>query len=149
MNIWKQIKINNLKEKTKPVDAKLLFKFIMETRDSATDEEKKHFIESLEKGFKSAGEACVKRALLENVMTKKEWKSFQDKGFKYEDMSTVLQAYFNKKDDYVKEDDKVVCVTQPYSLIFKHRKFLKKRFDVTIISPEEAVKIMEKEKKND
>ena len=149
MNIWNDIKrkrIEEIKERTKPVDALPLIKAMIKSRDKMDDNKRKEILKALTEGFKKSGEMLLNRCFLENIMTEKEWKELSLKYNLIEsDMSPILQCYFNKKDKVTK--DEIIVVTMNNTSIFKHRDVLKKRFDVKIVSTEEAIEIMKTEDK--
>ncbi len=149
MNLKKQIedkKIEDIKERTKPADALPLAEALIS--DKLTDEEKDVLIDDLHKGFTKTGEMLIERCFIEEIMDEKDYLEIKEK-YKIElsNFAPVLQAYFNTKDGLFKPDERAVVLTTPNSNIFKARDFIKKKFNVKVISAEEAIKLMIKEKK--
>jgi hypothetical protein len=58
-------------------------------------------------------------------------------------LGSVLTAYFHK----VKAKEEVVVVTSPDSTTMNNKKYIKKRFNIRMVSIQQAIKMMEKEKK--
>lgn len=144
---YKKRKIEEIKRKTKPVDAMPLIKFITENSGSMTDDEKKTFMDVVEKSFDSVGKMLIDRALTEGVMTEKEYVEISEKyNLSCGDFGVFLQGYFNRKDGIINEKDKIVVVAVKSSSLYKCREFIFKRFAVVVLSCEECIEMIDKEK---
>lgn len=138
-------KIEGIKQKTKPVDAMPLIKFMMEKGKKLTDKQRDTFINILSKGFNETGRMLVDRALTEEIFTEKEYLQIRKKcKIEDSDFGTILQAYFSKKDEKINDD--LIVVTTDETNIFKNRKFLEKRFDIKIRTAKECLDLMKKQK---
>jgi len=147
LNKFERAELQRLKEGTKfhdlsSQDIDFLIKargFPQEERDAISDR--------LTKAFIKDGSQKLMRAFLEGIMTEQEWLDWKGKGLDETDFSTMLGAFFAKRDKYTHDDEVVHIVTNRGSNIWKHRVKLGKRFGVHIISEEEAV-LMTAEKEN-
>ncbi len=152
-------KIENIKKKTKPVDALPLFEFMMDKKGKLTKEEKDGFLNSMHESFEDVGNMLLDRAFTDGFMTENEFKDIQKKySLTISDFATILQAHYNRKDGEFDKTGKVCLMTMEDSDIYKHKEFVKKRFDVDVMSckefidkipPEEMKKIEEIMKKED
>ncbi len=142
-------KIEEIKERTRPVDASPLIKAIL-SGDKMSVDERKEFLHVILKGFKRTGELLLDRAFIEGLMTEKEYLELKKKyNLVEEDYAVILQAYFNRKDGLCDDDDGFVVVTTPDSNVFKCRDFIKKRFNVDVKSPKECIELIKEERKRE
>jgi len=139
-------KIEKIKEMTRPVDARPLMKFMLESGGKLSEGEKKEFLSKLNEGFDEAGKLFLDRCFTEGVMLEKEYLEIKEKYcLEDTDFGVVLQAYFLKKDGVLNLEEKAVIATMPHSNIFKCRDFILKRFGVVVLSAEECIKVMYEE----
>lgn len=146
-NLWKKIKNrerDELKAKTKAVDGTPMIEMMLNSRGLPEDQ-RKALGEKMLNAFKSSGEICIRRALMENLLTKKDMKDIK---LEPGEWGTVLQAVLNEYDGEFDDDEQVKIVTLPSTAIWKQRKAIEERFGkkFKIITVNQAMKIMEREK---
>ena len=135
-------RIEEIRNRTKPVDATPMIKLLMETKTKLTREEREQFLKALIKGFRETGYMLIDRAIIEGKLTEKEYKHMSEElGLKPEDLSPILQGYYHNKD--AGEDDTPIVVTMPETPIYKNKEMLQKKFEVKIVTPKQAIKLME------
>jgi len=145
MDIRKE-RSEDLKRKTNPVDASKLIEKLLLAKN-LPQHQKNLLIDDMERAFEEAGNLSLLRAFEEGILTENEWLDMRDnKGFEIKDMGTVLGAFFAKQIQKDKSDDCVI-VTQPETNIYKEREFIRKRFGIKMITPEEGIEIMRKKNK--
>lgn len=146
MKQFEKDKLKVLKEKTKLRDASDLFKHIFEHRDEMSDEDKNEFLTVLHEAFDDAGNILIERAILEKIITEEEYIKIKNKyNLEPTDFVSIFAPIFGKKDKRLKKKETIKVISMKYSSIFKCRKFIKKRFNVEILSAEEALSLVEKE----
>ena len=150
----RQETIERIKHKTRPTDAKPLFRALVATRDKLSQESKDRIKKAMTDAFEETGKLYLARMFLENRMTEEEWNSMQEKyGFTLADISVVLQGFYHKFDIIMDETDKVTVLTQEDTRIWEHKEFIKERFGVVLTTPsilledEEFKKCLEEKEK--
>ena len=140
-------KLDELKRKTRPVDALPLIKYMLDNRESMGVEERKNFIDGLKEGFEKASMVLLDRCFTEGLMTEIEYLDIKERyHLEDTDFCTVLQAYFSIVDGFVKDSDKCYLATVDTSNIYKCKEFIFQRFGVDVRSVQECIEIMDKDK---
>lgn len=148
-------KIALAKKLGKPISAFPLMKYLSENVDTFTDEERKEMCDKLEKSATEVGLALLDRALSDGTLNDTEWQDMVKLGFNEKEMATILQGFYARKDDSFPDkipkgdDRRIIIISMPDYPQYIHRKLIKDKFDVEVISPEEATKFIEKNQNED
>jgi len=95
--------------------------------------------------FKRDGNRRLLRAFTDGTMTEKEYLDWKSKGIGEIEFSTILGAYYAKKDGFVKKGEAIHIVAMPDApLMGDHKESIEKRFGIHIMSIEEANEEMQK-----
>ena len=128
-------KIEELKKDTKPVDGLPLLKFLMDSKDKITDEEREVILRCISKSNMVVGEKLLMRAFYEKLMTEEEWKNYKIIGFKLLDICPILQAHFVRKDN---NNERAIIVTASDNIVYRYKDILTKKFNIEIKTIKEA-----------
>jgi hypothetical protein len=146
-NEYVRKKLDEIKRKTRPVDAMPLIKAMLDNRNTMTSDDKKKFIDVMKDSFEKTALLLLDRCFTEGLMTEVEYFDIKEKyHLEYSDFCTVLQAYFSIIDGFVKKGDKCYLATVDDSNIYKCKEFIFQRFGVDVKSVQECIEIMEKDK---
>ena len=141
-------KIALAKKMAKPTDAMPLIRFIYESRDKLSMEDRQKICDILEESSLKIGQVLLDRALSDGTMTDEMWIKYKGLGLDERDMCSILQGYYGRKDGYLK-DNRIVIVSSPDTAQYENRELLCEAFDVEIVDPKEATEILKEEAKKD
>lgn len=102
--------------------------------------ERDKLVVDIENIFTRVGEKMLMRAFIEGDIKEAEWKALQADGWTSGNISTILSAYFFKKDHPGQE---AAIIEDKDSFQFKHKEWVFKRFKVVLVTAEKALEIVE------
>lgn len=140
MSYLSDLKLARLRRQTKSSDAGSIMKLAVNLAEGGTEEEREDFIKRIKKGYRKAGRLLIERALLEKEITKEDLESFAQKGFDASDIGVVLGALLN----VIKKGEQAVIISMLDSTNYRHRRWIKERFNILVRTPEQALKMMER-----
>ena len=141
-------KIANIKRKTKLINVNNFIQYLMDNMDNFPDEYRNMIMETINEGFEETGKLLLDRAFTDGTLTEEEYLSMKEKySFDTTDFSSILQCYYQAKDNLLEKDDEIVLVTVKTSNVYKYRDFITKRFNVTIKCTEECISYIEEKEK--
>jgi hypothetical protein len=128
MSLKDKIRIQQIKHRTRPVDALPLFQKVF---SKMSHNEREEFNEDIKQSFDNSGQLMLERAYLEKLLTPLEVATlFHEQHLDVGELGVILQAYFAEKDNAKFAKEGVLVLTMPFSNIYKAKDFLWKRFHV-------------------
>lgn len=127
---------------SKPMDATPFVEAAMAIRDFAPPEIKAEFLKRIEQSTIKAGGILLARAIDDGTVTTDEW---QENGLTPQDASSILLAHYAKIDGHVLHEEQMI-ISMPEARIYKAKNYLLNKFNLKVITPQEALILMEKDK---